>query len=183
MDRGRRCPDGESKAGECYKVTRTVMSALPRNRSDPETARAASEDLRPNAAIGHRLATVQCGVECLELLFESMLGTVERTDDEPVIGDSTLTGWPTTRRAARATRAGVRTARLLPHAWPVRFALPVMTGLPVSAFYTSVCIMAPAGDIRRKGDSLTALCRTGLLLVLVFSGAAMAAELRAGPHD
>jgi hypothetical protein len=33
------------------------------------------------------------------------------------------------------------------------------------------------------GDSLTALCRAGLLLVLVFSGAAMAAELRAGPHD
>ena len=41
----------------------------------------------------------------------------------------TSTGCPTLKRADRATAAGIRTARLLPHCWTVKIALLAMTTL------------------------------------------------------
>jgi hypothetical protein len=72
--------------GNKDRHVKTPKSRVTPRPRDLETDWAASDDLRPNAAIGQRLGTVLCGVECLALLFERKLGTADVTDNECVVG-------------------------------------------------------------------------------------------------
>ena len=81
------------------------------------------EHLISNPFAGHDLSTMQRRIKCGQLLSESQLRLTNRLDQDVRVLGRYFTGCPTLKRADRATAAGIRTARLLPHCCTVSVAL------------------------------------------------------------